>query len=437
MTLIAVHRLPRSAVFLSDTRLTETVTDPSDGTERKVQGDEVAKFIDANNRVRLFCAGPVSFWQEAADEIALVTDQITLENAAEMNGPLHIAIGGLAAGRPRTKPVGPGTTDKPPADAGALGFVLDTDTEGSRVVSIKATFGLGAEIEEVGPDESRLIGSGSHLAGLRDRFRETAAWVTQLPIFNEDSPDPLATLFNVLRQSVLTTFKDAGPGAHAQFNTGSVFVGGVLLDDWSCLIGEELYEFSSSSGASVYTLTRDEDGLVVQSGDMAARLAPLSEASVHVTQAPVDPQHREKELGLQDQFSKSAVIYEVIQWSKEAARFAGLVLDGVDHGAGVRKMLGGEARVFRSVYRIDKETRERVVLASRQTDVLTSEGVRQYPDVQRHYFEINDELQSRFERDVADHAFDHDWWRGFMPDYDGLLFSTPGDVGSEPTASTP
>ena len=426
MTLVAVHRLPRSAVFLSDTRLTETVTDPADGSESKVQGDEVAKFIDVANRVRLFAAGPVSFWQQAAAEIERVADQITLDNAAEVNGPLHEAIGILAAGRPRASAVVPGTTDKPPADAGALGFVLDTEAESNRVVSIEATFGLGAQIEEVSVGESQLIGSGSRLAGLSDRFHRTATQMTGLPIFNEDSPDPLDRLFDVLRQNVLSAFQDAGPGAHAQFNTGSVFVGGVLLDDWSCLVGEELYEFRSSSGASVYTLTRDGDDLVVQSGDTVTRLVPLSQASTHVTGAPVDPQRRETEVGLQDQFSDADILYEIIQWSKDAARFDGVVFNGVDHGEGVRRMLGGEARAFRSVYRLRRETRERVGLASgRQTDVLTSEGVRQYPDVQRHCFEIAPELRDEFERDVAEHAFDHDWWRRFKPDYDGLLFSSP------------
>lgn len=421
MTLIAVHRLPRSAVFLSDARLTETSTSPADGSETKAQGDEVAKFIDADNRIRLFAAGPVSFWQDAAAEITLVADQITLDNVDEMNGPLHEAVGTVAASRYRSKAVGPGTREKPPADAGALGFVLDPDTESNRVVSIEATFGLGAEIEEVDVGESRLIGSGSRLPGLRDRFHRTAAWMTGLPIFKDGCPDSLVDLFNVLRQDILAAFQSAGPGAHAQFNTGSVFIGGVLLEDWACLIGEELHDFRSSSGASVYTLTGDEDGLVVQSGNDVARLAPLSDASTHVTQAPLDPQRREARAGLQAQFPDEHVVYHVVQWNKDASRF-----DIVNQGDAVRRMIRAEARAYRSVYRTDVETRTVTILASfKETAPITSNDLRSFPDVNDYYFPVSRNLQDEFESGVADHAFDHDWWRRFVPDYDGSLFIDP------------
>ena len=430
MTLVAVHRLPRSAVFLSDTRLTETVADPADGSEHKVQGDEVAKFINVDGRLRLFAAGPVSFWQAAQAEIEAAAPLVTLDNADETNEPLHEALDCLAGSLPMRRDED-GKVIAP--NAGALGFVLDTQTGTHKVLSITISFGLGATVEAVAPGDSRLIGTGAQLPGLEERFRTTAAGTTRLPIFDEESPDPLVTLFNGLRQTVLTAFAEAGPGAHAQLNTGSVFVGGVLLNDWSCLIGERVDEYRSSGGSSSYTVGRDGDALVVSTDDKDTMLTPLSRAATHVTGQTIDPQRREQRADLQDRFPDAGVVYRVVQWHHNPSKWQGLRLGSRDLGDIVREGIGADARVFRSVYRIDLTTRAKLTLASRQSDPLSEDALSWYPDVD-DYFEVSQGIRDEFEHNVKDHAFDHDWWRRFVLVYNDLLFTDPEALGRPPTS---
>ncbi len=422
MTLIAVHRLSRSAVFLSDTRLSESVPNPTGTSTVEIQGDEVAKFIDIDNRIRLFAAGPVSFWQRAAAEIARVADQITLDNAAEMNGPLHEAVGRLAGSVPLQRDADGHIVSQ---GAGALGFVLDAATKTNRVLDIRVSFGRGATVEEVPPGTSRLIGSGSQLAGLEERFHTTATDALRFPVIHDDDPDSLVTLFNLLRAEILSVYAAAGPGSHVLFKAGSVLVGGVLLDDWSCLVGEEVHEYRSSSGSSVYTLVQDGGGLVVRSADGETALAPLDRAATRVSGRPIDPQRRERAARLQDRFPDGTTVYRVVQWSHDPSRWAGFELQGRALDEIVREGIGAEARAFRSVYRIDATTREVLNLASRQSDDLTTREVAAYPDVQNYHFTIDEDNRAEFESGAADHAFDHDWWRRFLPGYDGLLFSDP------------
>jgi hypothetical protein len=410
MTLVAAHRLPKTAVVLSDLRLTERDRDPQGNITSTRHADNTLKFITIRNVLRLFPAGDVRFWQRVAASLEAVVDQVSVANVAERNAPFHAALDAAAG---RTLP------SEHSKGAGALGVVLDPVTGRNSVFKAVVRYGLGALVEEVPAGDVVLIGTGSQLHGLRDVVAAQADASVRRLAFDEEVWPDLNDHFCAIRDAIQNAYERAGPGAYAQFDTGPVFVGNLLNGGQLAGVGETVDHVELRGGVwttTTYQLGVDDQGRAfVRDPNTGTHVSLdlLAESPARATGRTIDPQGRESAPPLQDTFAGREVVYRVNQRTYTAGGSGPLQ-------APAQALLPSGTLVQRDVQRIELATREVTTLAT-STSTPDDDSSR-YPRVVDHYFSLGSALRTAFEVGVEGHLFDEEWWRSQDPEASSRLY---------------
>ena len=401
-------------MFLSDLRLTEHDRDGQGEVVASHHADNTLKFITVGSTLRLFPAGSVRFWQGVAASLESVIDQVTVDSAVELNGPLHVALDAAAGSTQPTKYA---------KGAGALGVVLDPESGKNVVFNAVVHYGGGALLTEVRVGESILIGTGGDIHGLHEAVGSRVESEMKRLAFDTEVWDDLNDLFCAIREAVQNVYQRAGPGAYVQFDTGPVFVGNLLNGGQLTAVGETVDFFELRGGVSTttsYQFGVDGDGCAfirdLNTGtsvplDLLANSPALAKGSRS------DPQRREAAPPLQETFDGCEMVYRVNQRVHTSGGFGSM-------GAQVREILGGDALVQRDVQRVTLATREVTTLASATRSPDSSPA--RFPTVTDQYFALDEDQRTTFEAEIADHLFDEAWWRERAPKMSRHLYRADG-----------
>ncbi|KAA8995542.1 hypothetical protein F4V43_19275 [Paenibacillus spiritus] len=214
----------------------------------------MSKFVSFENKLGIFTAGNLPLWQGAVPIIESVMHEVTMDNVAQQDGPLQLAL------QRYTESI---TTDrnKPKPQYGGIGFMIDEDNGINTVFSLEGKASEGLRITPLG-DGCIVMGSGKQIPMIQENLGDL------LNKHIAERPGNIPEVESVLKREVTEYISRCGASAYHKLGISPVFATSRLAKGYFSMTGIEIsggsYSTYEPPRSYHYSFQRKDGQLMLQ-----------------------------------------------------------------------------------------------------------------------------------------------------------------------------